>query len=420
MVKHLACLAGVTWVLVGLVGAFGQKPADPVEVHVAEKLIPRQQPRPDDWPMHGYDAANTSCNRHERSLVPPLEKVWEREFPDHTDGIVVSSGIVLVTAGSGKDRKHKVFALDARDGRHLWTFTLPGGGGGSMGMTPACSGDLAFFGGQNDKSVYAVNLRTGKLRWQRDDVKSMYGAATQVADGVLYVNSTQSGLWAVDAQTGKEKWHDKAPGWQAALAITDGKVLRPGGAYGGPLVAFDGGTGKQLWCELGRCTSFVAAASEDLVFVTYAGENPVEIKEGGALKRYKYDRVAAFTIRGGKKVWESPLKEDAHYGGLALVGEALYVGSRQGSIYRLNARTGQILKTRAFKDGWGRMIATSNALFATGRGGIEALDPETLEKRWATLLPGFQHLAAANGKLYAAAGTRVVAFAPSKGDGKKK
>src|SRR5262249_23181038 len=134
----------------------------PVVLHVPGELVPRSPPRPDDWPMGGFDAGNTYWNRHEKALAPPLVKLWEQTLPGHLDSVVVSSGIVLA-GGMGQDQKNKVFAVDAQNGRHLWTFTLPGGGSGGMDVSPACSGELAFFGGQGDDNVYAVDLRTGEL-----------------------------------------------------------------------------------------------------------------------------------------------------------------------------------------------------------------------------------------------------------------
>ena len=343
----------------------GDQEDTPIVLHVSEELIPQERPRPDDWPMYGYDAGNTFYNRNEETLDPPLAKVWEFESPGDVDGVVVSSGILL--AGGSGDRKQQVFALDAQNGRHLWTFTLPGEGSGAMGMTPACSGDLAFFGGQNDRNVYAVHLRTGELRWQQGEIESMYSASPKVVEGVLYINSIQSGLWAFDAQTGKEKWRDKTQGRQAGIAVMANKLLRPGGAYGGVLVAFDTRSGEQQWVHADGLTSFGVAATDDMVFATYAGESPVEVTDGKDSKRFRYDRIAAFGTRDGRKVWETVLKEDALYSGLLVAGDSLYVTSRQESIYRLDIGTGKVCVERPFKEGWGQLIGTSKLIFVSSK-----------------------------------------------------
>ncbi len=362
--------------------------------------------------MNGYDAGNTYCNRHEKKLGLPLEKAWEATVGGYVDGLVVSSDIVVVT---GADGSHKARGLDAKTGRELWTFTLPGGGGGAMGMVPACFGDLVFVGGQSDPNVYAVDLRTGKLRWQHGEIKSMYDSATKVVGGVLYINSSQSGLWALDPKAGTEKWHDQKPGWQADFAIAGGRLLRPGGVYGGPLVAFDPGSGAESWRRTDGSTSARLTANDNLAFVTYAGETPIEVMEG-TLKRFKYDRIAAFGVRDAEKAWETVLKDDAHYSGLLLMGDSLYVSTRGGSLYRLDAKTGKIQKDRAFKEGNGRLVASSNVIFASSKEGVVALSPTTLEALWTAPFPGFHSMAIANGRLYVAAGSRIVAF----GNGAKK
>ncbi len=385
-----------------------------VVAHAANELIPVQSPRMDDWPMRGYDAGNTFCNRHEKTLAPPLVKAWDVSFGGHLEGVAVSSGIVLVSGSQGMDRKHKVFALDAENGRRLWTFTLPGGGGGAMGTSPACFGDLAFFGGQGDKNVYAVHLRTGEVRWQNGEIRSMYDASPKIAEGILYINSNQSGLWAFDPKTGTEKWRNK--GCQSDIAVKGGNLLRPGGAYGGGLLALDAHSGAQSWYHTEGSTSFRVAASDDLTYVAYAGETPVEVVVGENFKRFKYDRIAAFGTRDGNKVWETVLKEDVHYSGLLLLGDFLYVAVRGGNIYCLDARTGKIRTQRRFIDGWGRLIATSNVIFATSKQGVVALAPNTLETLWATPTSGFPHLAVANGRLFVATGPKIVAFANGKRD----
>ena len=80
MIKHCTVVVGLISILVGLSSAFGQAPArraapaqvGPLEAHVAEKLIPRQPPREDDWPMRGCDVGNTFYNRHAETLAPPF------------------------------------------------------------------------------------------------------------------------------------------------------------------------------------------------------------------------------------------------------------------------------------------------------------------------------------------------------------
>jgi outer membrane protein assembly factor BamB len=254
----------------------------------------------------------------------------------------------------------------------------------------------------------------------------MFDSPVVAADGALYINSVLSGVWVFDAKTGEVKWRNKAPGGQADIAVKGGELVRAGGTRFNRMTAFDAATGREGWREAGRArptglTSCRLAATDDLVFVTYAGEPPVVVKDGNA-DRFKYDRIAAFKNSSDPtKVWETPLKGDAYMGGLLLAEDCLYAATPGGSIYCLDAKTGEIRKERPFKfQEWGKLIGTKNVIFASSNEGIAALAPDTLETLWTTDLPGIQHMAAANGRLYVAAGSRIVVFANGKRDGKGK
>jgi hypothetical protein len=56
------------------------------------------------------------------------------------------------------------------------------------------------------------------------------------------------------------------------------------------------------------------------------------------------------------------------------------------------------------------LIAGSNMIFASSKEGAVALAPNTLETLWTTPMSGLQPMAVANGRFYAAAGAKIVAF----------
>ncbi len=365
------------------------------------------EPRADDWPMGGWDSGNSFCNVNEKTLAPPLAKVWECKLPGHLDSFSVRSGVVLASA-MGEGKKNVAFAVDARNGRQLWSFTLPGGGKGAMSVSPACTEDVAYFGGQGDDNVYAVDLQTGKVRWQGGDIKSMYSCSPKIAEGLVYANSSQMRLLALDAATGEVRWRN-GQGRQSDIAVKSGCVLRPGGAYGGPLMAIDATTGELQWKTVGP-SCFAVAATDDLVFVSYGGDAPERVTVRG-FERYRYDRIAAFRMRDGKKVWETELDEDAHRAGLLLLNDAVYVATFEGRIYRLDQQTGTVLTKRPVEGGRGKLVGTSNMLFTYTSNAILAIAPDSLETRWETPSYGYPHLIPANERLFVANGSRIVAYA---------
>src|SRR5437667_158956 len=56
------------------------------------------------------------------------------------------------------------------------------------------------------------------------------GSSPAVADGVVYVNMNMT-IYALDAATGKEKWHTQvdthpqASGWSSPIVLPDGRVV---------------------------------------------------------------------------------------------------------------------------------------------------------------------------------------------------
>ena len=70
-------------------------------------------------------------------------------------------------------------------------------------MFPAVAGGVVYFGGQ-DSYQYAVDAQTGVERWRFE-----MGAAAilpAVADGVVYFGSSDCNLYTLDAQSGAERW----------------------------------------------------------------------------------------------------------------------------------------------------------------------------------------------------------------------
>ena len=162
-----------------------------------------------DWPMEGRDSTNTFWNQEESTLYPPLQVVWRYEPPGgpaSLDRVTVGSGIAVVTS-MADGRENVAFGLDALSGEHIWRFPLTGGGVGSMSVSPAISGGFAFFGGQQDDKLYAIDLRTGLLEWEASGMGGgMYGRSPKIDNGILYVNALSAGMWAFEPGTGVQLW----------------------------------------------------------------------------------------------------------------------------------------------------------------------------------------------------------------------
>ncbi|MFP8933319.1 quinoprotein ethanol dehydrogenase, partial [Pseudomonas aeruginosa] len=155
-----------------------------------------------------------------------LTPAWSYSFGDEKQRgqesqAIVSDGVIYVTASYSR-----LFALDAKTGKRLWTYNhrLPDD------IRPCCDvvnrgaaiyGDKVFFG-TLDASVVALNKNTGKVVWKKKFADhgagyTMTGAPTIVKDGktgkVLLIHGSSGDefgvvgrLFARDPDTGEEIW----------------------------------------------------------------------------------------------------------------------------------------------------------------------------------------------------------------------
>ncbi len=315
------------------------------------------------WTHQNCDSANTLCSTDR--IGGPLEAAWYRdgvlEIPDrHAQGPcpLFNRGYLVVEGVNG------VCALDAYNGRTLWTYAVDGVladwdgvhhdvGVGDTGSN-FCLGDAAVFLRTGDRCL-KIDLATGrKLHEFKTPVD---GSASNrawgyvaSAGGILYGSvlndehkvspryadirlRTESVLFfALDAQSGALKWQYRPRHSirNNAIAIAGGRVylidrvlalqdrilhprvggkqgppLKPGQHPGGTLLALDGGTGKLLW------------SNDDDIFGTQIA---VSEKHGVLLMYYQAvkhsffklpseigGRMAAFDTAGGKRLWDAKM-----------------------------------------------------------------------------------------------------------------
>ena len=95
-----------------------------------------------------------------------------------------------------------VFALNIATGEPVWTFGLD-----EMASTAPIVADGVVFVASESGVFYALNQRTGDVRWILDAMMNMETLESPaVADGILYLESSDGYLLALDAQTGDELW----------------------------------------------------------------------------------------------------------------------------------------------------------------------------------------------------------------------
>jgi outer membrane protein assembly factor BamB len=156
-----------------------------------------------------------------------------------------------------------------------------------------------------------------------------------VADGRVFVAQEKGRFFAIDAKTGDILWdrqYDKCAA--SSPTYRDGVVYQaflPDCPYGprnvpGLLVAFDAETGKELWrfTETGPSESSLLIVGNLLYF--------------GSWDRQMY----ALDLRTRKIKWATEV-DDEIYSSPAYSRGRIFIGTQGGSIYAMNAKTGNVL-----------------------------------------------------------------------------
>ena len=81
--------------------------------------------------------------------------LWTHASDTPFDEIVVGQGVIYIASSSGV-----VYALQARDGKELWRYTVSG----NVYSSPVLDGSTLFIGGDNGV-IYALNAANGFLNW---------------------------------------------------------------------------------------------------------------------------------------------------------------------------------------------------------------------------------------------------------------
>jgi eukaryotic-like serine/threonine-protein kinase len=219
-----------------------------------------------------------------------------------TGGQVRSSPAVTATRvyiGSGDG---SLYAIDRATGRVIWRFAA----GGTVDASPAVAGGLVVAATLSGR-IFAVDERTGTLRWSMRTGAALPPNATQaggwdmfasspvVAGETVVIGGGDGGIYALDLRSGKQQWTYKTTGRvRATPAVKDGVVIT--GSWDGRVYALDLATGKERWVH----------------------------------------RTAGDTLDSNKWGFDRRAIQSS----AAIVDGAVYVGSRDGGFYMLDAATG--------------------------------------------------------------------------------
>ncbi|MEP7302474.1 MAG: PQQ-binding-like beta-propeller repeat protein [Caldimonas sp.] len=259
---------------------------------------------------------------------------------------------------------------------------------GPIRGTPLVRAGAVYFG-SGDGSVYALDARSGALRW-RFATRGAVMSSPAAADGRLYVSSRDGHLYCLDAASGALRWRHRFAADLGAQNYWDYLLSSPTivgdrvfiGAGDGHLYAFDAASGRIAWTfDAGARIRSTPAVGNGLVVVgTMAGRVVAVAAASGALQwSFASDGAAqTFADKGNDttSIFASPV----------LAGALVTVGARDGSLYALELASGK-LAWRSTHDGssWILSSAFDGDTLYVGSGSaliVQAADPATGTERW--------------------------------------
>jgi outer membrane protein assembly factor BamB len=279
-------------------------------------------------------------------------------------------------------------------GMLAWRFRT----GGAVRSSPVVAEGVVFVG-SSDGHVYAVDAVSGAERW-RYDAGSAIGGAPLVTEDLVVVVDRTNGIHAVARGSGDRRWHVQGDadvplvwgleGWDYILAspvVTDGMVLT--GTGDGRLYAIAAETGDVRWtAQTGGRLRSAPAVHQGVAYVG-AGDGVVygfSLADGSEVWRFV---TAGHDLDGA----EYGFDRTQIYSSPTIAGGTLYVGSRDASLYAVDLESRAIRWT--FEDGTSWVMSSptvSDGLVLSARsssGMARALRVEDGTEVWSSETGGF-------------------------------
>lgn len=249
--------------------------------------------------------------------------LWSRTLPSRSESSpMIDGGKIYFGTEDGT-----VYALRARNGRTVWTYRAAGAVKASLTL----SGRTLYFGDYSGR-VQAIRTVNGRRVWSSSVARGLrsgrFYATAAVAYGRVYVGSTDGRQYSLSARTGRLAWARQTGGFvYSSAAVATAPGVGPTvyfGSYDGRFYALDARTGRTRW-----------------------------------------------TFRSGGKISGSP----------TIVGDVVYFSDLGRSrTYGLGIRTGRRV-FRANLGGYDPIVSDGRSLFLTGRRSVTRLTPLAAGRR---------------------------------------
>jgi outer membrane protein assembly factor BamB len=219
---------------------------------------------------------------------------------------------------------HRLYALDGRTGRLVWSFSTGDRVKGGVALA-----GRTVYAGSYDGYVYALDARNGRLRWTAGggQLGGLY-ATPSVAHGRVFVSSTNGRVYAFSL-SGNELWMVQTGSYvysPAALSATTAYV----GSYDHRLYALSQASGRRRWTfDAGGPISGAPTVIGGIVYFSTCGSCSSYESNPRARRTFALDAAT------GRLVWRFP---DGEYSPVIGDHERLYLTGLT-SLYGLAPRS---------------------------------------------------------------------------------
>ena len=307
-----------------------------------------------DWIYSRGDPAMQGSTPAELHL--PLQVAWQFKTMDQPKGqseMLVTSAVVRNGKVYVGNKLGKFFCLELATGKKLWEATA---NKATFDGAAGFSGDLVI-AGSTDCFVYAWNAETGKEVWKFETQGEVHASVnvwqdpTSKQDRVL-IGSHDNFLYCLNAADGKKLWEAETGNYvNGGAAVGDGKVVF--GGCDSVLHVHDAATGKELkQIDVGNYIGNNVAIAAGICYVTHYG-----------------NRVGAYDLTTGTRVWEYGEREFEYYAAVGIAEKTIMAGGRDKRIHGIDRATGKGLWEFRCKD-----RVDSSPLICAGKAAIVGSD----------------------------------------------
>ncbi len=366
----------------------------------------------DSWAQPG-GSPNNAPGHASLSAAPKVAWRADAGAGSSTTGKVTANPIVYDGRVYTLDAGARVTAFAVSGGSTVWRtsmvpdreskagnfFTIGSNstGGGYGGGIAADNGRLYVATGYG--TVSALDPKTGKVLWTKQQAAPIRAAPTAVGDRVLVI-TTEGKVIALSGADGSELWQARGLSEQASLigspspAVDGDMVVVP--FPSGEVVGLKFGTGEQVWSE-----SLTRARGGSAMGALSDAARPV-IDRGVVFATAHGGRTTAVQLRGGERLWSVNVSSTQ---APSVIADYVFVVDTAGQLLCLNRRDGLTLWTAKLPDSnvWsGPVLAGGQLWLVSAKGAMVGVDAATgriasqANVGAATFVPPI----AAGGKLY--------------------